>query len=260
MSAAAVAPGVLDISGTPHVPLARLVRVELRKMVDTRAGQWLIGIIAFVTLAAIVIFGLAANDADKTFGNFAAFAGTPQGFLLPVMAILLITQEWGQRTAMVTFTLEPHRGRVLLAKVIGALVIGVGAFVLSLILASGAAAIFGGSNAFDDFAMADIGAFGLLQVLGVLQGLAFGLLLLNSATAIVAFFLIPSIFAIVANVWGALRDAAAWIDFGTAQAPLIDGAGQMTGQEWAQLATTAIIWVGLPLAAGALRMLRAELK
>ncbi|RZI90313.1 MAG: ABC transporter permease, partial [Microbacterium sp.] len=94
--------GTLDVSQTPGVPLSRLVRVELRKMYDTKAGAWLLGVIGIVTTLAIVLFGLLAKDGDKTFSNFAGFAATPQGFLLPVMAILLITQEWGQRTAMVT--------------------------------------------------------------------------------------------------------------------------------------------------------------
>lgn len=253
-------PGALDVSGTPRVPLGRLVQVELRKMVDTRAGQWLLGIIAFVTLAAVVIFGLAANDGDKTFFNFAAFTGTPQGFLLPVMAILLITQEWGQRTAMVTFTLEPHRGRVLIAKVAGALIIGLAAFTLALVLALAATAVFGGAGAFDDFTFADMGVFGLLQVLGILQGLAFGLLFLNSAVAIVMFFVLPTIFGILSEVWASFRDIAPWVDFGTAQLPLFDGAAGVTGQEWARLGVTMVIWVFLPLAVGAARMLRSELK
>lgn len=259
MSAVTV-PTTLDIGGTTQVPMTRLVKVEVRKMLDTRAGQWLLGVIAFVTFAATLIFGLAASDSDKTFGNFAGFAGTPQGFLLPVMAILLITQEWGQRTAMVTFTLEPHRSRVLVAKVLAALAIGAAAYVLLVGFAVLATAVFGGSGGFDDFAVADLGAFALLQVLGILQGLAFGLLMLNSAAAIVSFFLIPTVFSIIANVWSALRDAAPWIDFGTAQSPLFDGAGSLTGQEWAQLAVTSVIWVVVPVAAGAWRMLRAELK
>lgn len=260
MSTTTITPGVLDVSGTPAVPLARLVRVELRKMVDTRAGAWLLGIIALVTLAAVVIFGLAANDGDKTFFNFSAFTGTPQGFLLPVMAILLITQEWGQRTAMVTFTLEPHRGRVLGAKVIGALLIGAAAYALALVLALAAAAVFGGSGAYDDFTFGDLGAFGLLQALGILQGLAFGLVFLNSATAIVLFFVLPTVFGIITSVWSAMEDIAPWIDFGTAQMPLFDGAAGVTGEEWLQLGVTMVIWVFLPLAVGAWRMLRSELK
>ena len=32
----------LDLSGTAPLPFTRLVRVELRKMADTRAGRWLL--------------------------------------------------------------------------------------------------------------------------------------------------------------------------------------------------------------------------
>jgi ABC-2 type transport system permease protein len=33
----------LDVSGTPRVPFTRLVSVELRKALDTRAGRWFTG-------------------------------------------------------------------------------------------------------------------------------------------------------------------------------------------------------------------------
>ena len=109
--------GTLDVSTTTRPPMSRLVKVELRKMVDTRAGMWLMITIAAVTVVATTIFGLAGHDEDRTFYNFMQFAGAPQGILLPVLGILLVTQEWSQRTAMVTFTLEPQRSRTLIAKV-----------------------------------------------------------------------------------------------------------------------------------------------
>ena len=37
---------------------------------------------------------------------------------MPVVGILLVTSEWTQRTAMISFTLVPHRSRVLLAKLL----------------------------------------------------------------------------------------------------------------------------------------------
>lgn len=253
-------PGTLDVSQTPRVPLSRLIKVELRKMIDTRAGQWLLGIIVFATLAAVIIFGLAAPDDERTFFNFAAFTGTPQGFLLPVMAILLITQEWGQRTAMVTFTLEPHRSRILTAKVVGALLIGVAAYAIALVFAVLATTIFGGSDPWGDFTFADSGVFFFLQALGILQGLAFGLVFLNSATAIVLFFVLPTIFGILGEAWASFRDIAPWVDFGTAQVPLFDGASGVTGEEWTQILVTMVIWVFVPLLGGGYRMLRSELK
>ncbi|GAB3954766.1 hypothetical protein GCM10027614_62440 [Micromonospora vulcania] len=50
--------------------LARLTVVELRKLVDTRAGRWLlitIGLIAAVVATLQLIY---AEDADQTFANF----------------------------------------------------------------------------------------------------------------------------------------------------------------------------------------------
>jgi ABC-2 type transport system permease protein len=259
MSATATTYGELDISTTSRPPMSRLVKVELRKMVDTRAGMWLMIAIGVISVVAVTIFGLAAEEKDQTFGNFMGFTGTPQGFLLPVMGILLVTQEWSQRTAMVTFTLEPHRSRTLAAKVYAALLLGLAAIVLAMAAAALATLLFNPSTGFDEFAPLDFLKFGLLQVSGVLQGLAFGLLFLNSAAAIVTYFVLPTVFSIVANVWGYLEDKAAWIDFGTAQGPLFD-TGALSGKEWAQLAVTGTVWVILPFVAGLWRMLRAEVK
>src|SRR5689334_19443540 len=107
MSTATTAPSTLDVSGTPKVSFSRLVKVELRKTVDTRAGLWLLISIALLTALVLVIFLI--NATDKSFTNAIQASATPQGILLPVLGILLVTQEWGQRTAMVTFTLEPRR-------------------------------------------------------------------------------------------------------------------------------------------------------
>ena len=252
--------GELDLSTTTRTQMSRLVKVELRKMVDTRAGMWLMIAIGVITVVAIVIFGLAANDQDKTFFNFLQFAGTPQGFLLPVMGILLVTQEWSQRTAMVTFTLEPHRGRVIAAKVYAALLVAAAAFVIAVAVGALATLVFGPSGAFDDSGGIDLTKIGLVQLIGILQGLAFGLLFLNSATAIVLYFVLPTVFGILGEVWGWLGERAAWIDLGTAQAPMFERTGNLTGEQWAQLAVTTVIWLVIPFVAGLWRMLRAEVK
>jgi ABC-type transport system involved in multi-copper enzyme maturation permease subunit len=249
----------LDVSNTPRVPMSRLIKVELRKMTDTKSGMWLMITMGGVAVVASTIFGLAGHDQDRTFYNFMQFSGAPQGFLLPVLGILLVTQEWSQRTGMVTFSLEPHRGRVLWSKVVAALLVGLAAFVIAVAVAFLATTIFGGHDPYRDFGGIDIAKFGFLQVTGILQGLAFGLLLLNSAAAIVLYFVVPTVFSILFNVVPALQDSAPWIDFGTAQGPLQDS-GSLTGTEWARLAVTGTIWVILPFLAGLWRVLRAEVK
>lgn len=249
----------LDVSTTPRVPLTRLIKVELRKMTDTRSGMWLMITMGGVAVVASTIFGLAGHDEDRTFYNFMQFSGAPQGFLLPVLGILLVTQEWSQRTGMVTFSLEPHRSRILSAKVAAALLVGVAAFVIAVAVAFVATTLFGGQDPYRDFSGIDVGKFAFLQITGILQGLAFGLLLLNSAAAIVLYFVVPTVFSILFNVVPALQDSAPWIDFGTAQGPLQDSGG-LTGTEWARLAVTGTIWVILPFLAGLWRVLRAEVK
>lgn len=84
----------LDISQTRPIPFGRLTAVEVRKMADTRAGVWLLGLTVFVTAAFMVIFFFVADSEDRIFGNFIGIAATPQGFVLPVLGILLITSEW----------------------------------------------------------------------------------------------------------------------------------------------------------------------
>jgi len=251
--------GTLDVSTTTRPPMSRLVKVELRKMVDTRAGMWLMITIGAVTVVATTIFGLAGHDEDRTFYNFMQFAGAPQGILLPVLGILLVTQEWSQRTAMVTFTLEPQRSRTLIAKVCAALALGLAAFVVAVCVALLATVLFGGADPWGGVGAIDFVKFGILQFSGILQGLAFGLLFLSSAFAIVLYFVLPTAFSILFNTVPALKDSAPWIDFGTAQGPLGE-VGNLTGTEWAQLAVTGTLWVILPFLAGLWRMLRAEVK
>ena len=98
------------------MPFGRLVSVELRKMADTRAGRWLLISIAALTalVLAIQLAVILSNDLQVDFRDFMIAMNTPMGVLLPVLGIMSVTSEWTQRTAMVTFTLEPSRSRLVL--------------------------------------------------------------------------------------------------------------------------------------------------
>jgi ABC-2 type transport system permease protein len=258
-TATTTAAPTLDVSGTSPVPFGRLIGVEVRKMSDTRAGMWLLIAIGLITAAAVTIFFFAAPDDQLTFLNFMVATATPQGFLLPVLGILLVTSEWGQRTTLTTFTLEPSRTRVIAAKVVAALLVGLVAIVIAMAIAALATVLSGAPDAWQDIGVDDIGKFSLLQISGVLMGLAFGLILLNSAAAIVLYFVLPTAFSFVASLWSALRDAAPWVDTGTSQQPLFTSA-DLTGEQWAQLATSSALWILLPFVAGLVRVIRAEVK
>jgi hypothetical protein len=119
--------------------------------------------------------------------------------------------------------------------------------------------VAGGTDPWRHIGLDDLGKFTILQVSGILMGLAFGLLLLNSAAAIVLYFVLPIAFSIVTSIWTGLHEVQPWLDTGTSQAPLFGGV-DMTGEQWAQLATSSALWIGLPLLVGLWRVVRAEVK
>src|SRR5690349_11880682 len=131
MSAAVATPVTVD-DRVPGIPWSRLVRIEMRKMVDTRAGFWLvvaIGLVSVLVTGAMLIW---AHPRDMTFGQIFGMNNIPTGVLLPVLAILLVTSERSQRTGLVTYTLEPRRSRVVSAKLATSLVYAVLAVLVAL--------------------------------------------------------------------------------------------------------------------------------
>jgi ABC-2 type transport system permease protein len=251
--------GTLDVSGTKPIPFSRLVRVELRKMTDTRSGFWLLTVIGVITLGVVLLLVLAGSPDDHTVENYLGATGSPQGFLLPVLGVLLVTGEWGQRATLTTFTLVPQRGRIVLAKLSAAVLFGLAAIAVAIVCSALATLLSGAADPWGSFGFEDLGNLVLLQSLGVLQGVAFGMLFLNSAAAIVTYFVLPIAFSIVTSVVTALHDAQPWIDASSAHTPLLGGHA-LSGSEWAHLATTTLLWVGLPLVIGVWRVLRAEVK
>lgn len=240
------------------VPIGRLTGVELRKLADTRAGMWLLIVIALASVATGVILLFAAGDEAQTFSEFFSFAQLPAGVLLPVLGILSMTSEWSQRTALTTFALVPQRGRVLTAKLLAAVTIAVLAAASTLVFAAAfnlIGAATGGDGSWS-IGWQLILQCVLLQVLYVLMGSAFGGLLMNTPLAIVGFFALPMVWTILGSVISSLQKAAAWLDINLTTGPLAEHA--LTSGEWAKLGVSAAIWVLVPLVAGAFRMLRRE--
>jgi len=253
----------LDISGTSQVPLGRLVKVEVRKALDTRAGFWFAVSIVGLVLAVEVIFALVASDGDRTFENHLGIAGAVLGYFLPILIIMLVTSEASQRNGLVTFTLEPRRPRVVLAKFLAGLVLAVVVMVLSAVMAIIGMLIGGG----DDWGLDGnliFNGFILSAFVAVLIGFAIATLLMNTPAAIVGYFaytlILPTAVGILSALSEGFEKVAPWIEFNTAQTPLFMGDYTPTGEEWAQIATSGFIWLVIPLALGIRRLLRIEFK
>ena len=265
-SVATPAPMSLDVGDTARVPFSRLVTVDLRKMFDTRAGRWLLISIAAVTALVLIImlWVVLAQDTTVSFGDFTAAANIPMNILLPLLGVMSITSEWSQRTAMVTFTLEPSRTRFVAAKFASSMVVALGAIAVGLaltILANTAYAAFSDNPVtwFDAF---DIVCLALLYFIAMTTGFVFGTLFLNTAAGIVLYFVysfvLPTIFAIGAELMDWFEKVRPWIDFANAQTPIQNS--DVSGKEWQQLLVSGIVWLVIPLAIGIWRVLRAEVK
>ncbi len=267
MTTTAPTPSLIDISSTPHVTMARLSRVEVRKALDTRAGRWfIIGILALVIVIE-VIYAFAADDLDKDFQDFVQIPGAVLGYFLPIIIIMLVTSEASQRNGLVTFTLEPKRSRVVVAKFIAGVVLAVVVMVLAFVLAAlgtllGAAT--GGSPEWSLDGNLFFNGFVLSNLIGVFIGFAIAMLIMNTAGAIVAYFVYSLILPIAVSILSALsstfEDIAPWIEFNTAQTPLFSGDYTPTAEQWAQIAVSGTIWLIIPLVLGIWRLLRIEFK
>jgi ABC-type transport system involved in multi-copper enzyme maturation permease subunit len=178
----------------------------------------------------------------------------PAGVLLPVVGILLVSSEWSQRTALTTFTLVPQRSRVLAAKVAAGTLIALVAMVACLALSAFGVAVAGGEMT---LSAGLLGQMTLYTVTAMLMGVAFGAMLQSPAPAIVLSFAAPLAFTALGSI-SALKDAERWVDQARSLGPLPDEL--LSATQWAQAGTTLALWLAVPLAIGAWRLVRGEIR
>jgi ABC-2 type transport system permease protein len=232
--------------------LGRLTKVELRKMVDTRSGFWLQVAVLALTVLAVVITVLAGHESDQTFRHILSNALAPAGILLPVVGILLISSEWSQRTALISFALVPDRPRLIAAKVLAGIVLGVAATVVAIAFAALGTAL--ASPDIPNVWALPGGLLGqdlLYVVTAMVIGVAFGAALLASAPAIVLYFGLPAALAALGSIH-ALEGTMEWINSAQSLEPLT--LEVLGGRQWGQALVTLALWMVLPLAIGLWRI------
>jgi ABC-type transport system involved in multi-copper enzyme maturation permease subunit len=249
------------------IPFARVAQVELRKMFDTRSGFWLMASVVIAAVSATGAVIAFAPDDQLTYSTFSGAIGFPMAVILPMIAILSVTSEWSQRSGLTTFTLLPHRGRVIAAKAAAA--VGVG--VVSMLLAFAIGAVgnvvgtaIAGTGQVWDVSTTDVLYVILGNVLGLMTGFMLGVLIRSSSGAIVAYFVYSFLLTTLFNVLAASQDwfrtLQPWVDVNYAQAVLFRLDGPISAQEWAHLGVTTAIWLVLPLLVGLRLVTRAEVK
>ena len=260
-------PALLDLTATSRVPFTRLVVVELRKARDTRAGFWLlvciIGLLTLVPDSAVVVT-LVRHDPTRL-DDFVGIAAYMCSWLLPFLAIMLVTNEWSQRTALVTFTLEPRRPRIVWAKLVATLLLSVANLVGALLVGVACTAVCEAVQ--PDWTSwhllyGNVAGFFVTAVLAMLGGFAIATLLLNTPASIVLFvvyrFVLPGVFVALEALSDTLARVLPWVDFQGAQLDIPDWS--MSGAAaWGHLIVSGMVWLVLPLGLGVRRLVTAEL-
>jgi hypothetical protein len=250
---------------TARIPLRRIVTVELRKSFDTRAGLWLlasVGLASVLTSGAVIAW---APDDDFTYSTFTTTIAFPMSVILPIIAALAVTAEWTQRSGLTTFTVVPHRGRILLGKAIALVSVALPATVAAFVVGAGGNVIgswVSGNETVWDQSLAGVPYVGLSLALSLAMGLVCGTVIRNSAGAIVAFFVfsfvIPPLLGLLAMTQDWFRDVQPWVDLDYQLTELLRGS--FDSEQWAQLAATSGLWLVLPLVVGMWTLVRSEVK
>jgi ABC-2 type transport system permease protein len=144
---------------------------------------------------------------------------------------------------------------VIAAKCFAAIGLALAATVACLITAAAGNLIAGDSWS---LSLGALGRSALFETLGMLGGVAFGLVFMNSALAIVLYYILPTTWGILAQSIHAIEKPAKWLDTSQTVQPLVDGG--MTGTAWAQLGTSMALWLGVVMLIGLWRLRRTELK
>jgi hypothetical protein len=233
----------------------KLLRVEWGKSIDTRAARWLLAVIALLTASAATVPLFLPQEMQQNWPSYLAMTGLVLALLLPLVSIMTLTSEWGQRSVLVTFTQEPRRQRVVAAKVLSGLVLALlgSAFAFGICAAAMAVSDAMGRSVTWSMDWTHITGYMLFVVANTLMGMAFGALLLNTPAAIVLFLVLPTLWTVLSFGW--LEDLGRWLD--TAQTYRYILESDWDGHTGPILVSLAV-WVVLPLALGTLRTLRRE--
>jgi hypothetical protein len=200
----------------PKQGFLRLALIELRKMFDTRSGRWLLG--GILALSAIALGWDLTHLADGTvaFDKVMDVALVPVDLILPVVGILAMTSEWTQRTALTTFTLSPRRLPVLFAKLSAAIALALAMVAAVTVLGLAATAlggVIGGDGASYHDALSHVSGAAIADVLNVLMGAGIGLVAMQTAVAVLGYYIAPTAWALVGPQL--LHGNSKWLDIFT---------------------------------------------
>ena len=266
----------IDLS-RPAIPFSREVRVETRKMIDTRGGLWLFLItgVMLLLVLGLTLLVLALND-DQTItaSGFSQAMTLPVSVLVPIFAILTVTSEWSQRTNLATFTLQPNRLRVLAAKFVSVTLLAIATIVVAVAFGALGNVLYGAITGHDvvwNVTGKQLFWTVLLQLLFFWMAFALATLVLNTPATIAIFYVVALIlplmvYPILMFTISWADSVLPWLDFNYSSAPLINGQDFVGDSvdvgvlEWVRFLFTIVLWVVIPGVLGFQRVRNTEIK
>ncbi|WP_018658186.1 ABC transporter permease [Actinomadura flavalba] len=225
-----------------------LVRAELLKIRSTRmwmgmlaltVGYTLFNLVFYLALAGVELNGEAAALPPVTDENTLQMiyaVGTGSVLFMMILGIMGITSEYRFQTITQTFLVTPRRGRVLAAKLLSYLVVGlvfgVVTVVLTVAVAQAGLAIRGGPATLLDheipmILLGTVAAFGLYA----LVGLGLGALVRNQIAAIIVaiiwVLLVEQLVTVIVPVVGQWLPMGAVRSLTSMDGPMFSGTGSL---------------------------------
>ena len=250
------------IGARPIAPqrFSTLLAVELRKLVDTRSGRWLLGLLA-ATCVFLQIWLITHGDFAVNFHHYSNGTVAAIAFVVPVIGLLAMTSEWTQRTALTTFTLSPRRLRVIGAKFAASMILSFAMLVFGLLVAAAGLGIGGlvhphavGGDIPISVA-GDLRAYVVFTLAQVVMASAFGALAGQTVVALGIYLAAPTVWAAVGSqLFGS---TARWFDIWDTYSRI---SSDHPGDHIAQTVTSVAVWVVIPAVIGLMRSVRREVK
>lgn len=236
--------------------ISRATVLELRTSIRSRSRRWLLIASGVVGLLSAGLVASSGSAQDHTFTVISFYTQSAISLPLPLVSVLLMTQEFGRRASSATVGLGMSLGAIIVAKLLASAVIavaGAGYGVLISLVATSAAAPAADQGRWDAIGLIILGSV-LVQLIAQLSGAGWGLLLRSASMAIAADVVVPLGLWIVTGSVPALQGVQAWLAPFSSVRNLLSG--HMDAERWAQVGVIALVWVVGLNAAGILRLHR----
>jgi hypothetical protein len=236
--------------------IGRAAVLELRRSAGSRARRWLLIASAVVALLTAGLVAFTSPAQDHTFAVISFYTQSAISLPLPLVSVLIMTQEFGRRPWSTTPTSASSRDATITAKLLASALIAVAGAsygVLISVLATSAVAPPADQEQWDAVGLIIFGSV-LVQLIAQLSGAGWGLLLGSSVLAVAADVVVPLGLWIVTGAVPEVHGVQAWLAPFASVRNVLSGA--MDAQRWAQVSIIVLVWVIALNAAGIFRVHR----